>query len=380
MDSVWCLAALDDQTILSGSEDNTINAWRLDDGSLVQTLTGHTDGVRCFAVLEGGRIASGSRDMSIKIWGLGEGSIGQTLTGHTGDVWCMVASEGGARPSSRIAAFEDTLFASLYRRDKACQSPSEVWSAVETFLATYLGCPVEATAFRRLLEANVQATASDPALMHKLLSDPSWVAARCWTSPQRAKLVNKEWCGMLQDALRQDSRSCMEPLVKLFATLNEYCVVPRSPTAASRIVPWPEDNLLYRGGRLPRRHAAWFVQAIDEKTVFRARGAVPTTAVKSTAITFMIGNSYPLEAKQALWIYSLDPVQKCMHVNCLEPTTVCAGAREIEFLFAPYSAFQATRMEWKEEHCIIHLNVIPSNTAVKDGGTVPDKAPLSPWY
>ncbi|HPC45641.1 MAG TPA: molecular chaperone DnaJ, partial [Candidatus Latescibacteria bacterium] len=59
----------DGQTIVSGSDDNTIKVWRLDDGALLQTLTGQTDDVMCVAVTPNGRtIVSGSADNTIRIW------------------------------------------------------------------------------------------------------------------------------------------------------------------------------------------------------------------------------------------------------------------------------------------------------------------------
>ena len=40
-----CCLSSDGSTILSGSDDNTLKLWRTRDGSLINTLNGHTDAV-----------------------------------------------------------------------------------------------------------------------------------------------------------------------------------------------------------------------------------------------------------------------------------------------------------------------------------------------
>jgi WD40 repeat protein len=52
-----------------GEWDKTIKLWRVSDGSLVRTLTGHTDSVWSVSFSPDGRLlASGSRDNTIKLW------------------------------------------------------------------------------------------------------------------------------------------------------------------------------------------------------------------------------------------------------------------------------------------------------------------------
>ena len=50
--------------------DKTIKIWDTDTGSLIKTLTGHTDRVFSLAVLPNGFLASGSHDNTIKIWNI----------------------------------------------------------------------------------------------------------------------------------------------------------------------------------------------------------------------------------------------------------------------------------------------------------------------
>jgi WD40 repeat protein len=58
--------------IASGSDDKTINLWRVSDGAFLRTLEGHTYGVTSVAFSpDGSMIASGSEDWTIKLWRFG---------------------------------------------------------------------------------------------------------------------------------------------------------------------------------------------------------------------------------------------------------------------------------------------------------------------
>jgi WD40 repeat protein len=67
-----------------GVEDDTIKLWRVSDGALVRTLTGHTYDVYSVAFSpDGSLLASGSGDDTIKLWRVSDGALVRTLTGHT---------------------------------------------------------------------------------------------------------------------------------------------------------------------------------------------------------------------------------------------------------------------------------------------------------
>ena len=68
--AVFCLQALPDGRIVSGSSDRTIRIWSRDkNGSWSsEVLQGHTASIWCLQALPDGRIVSGSEDKTIRIW------------------------------------------------------------------------------------------------------------------------------------------------------------------------------------------------------------------------------------------------------------------------------------------------------------------------
>lgn len=65
---VLSLDVLQNGYLVSGSWDNIIKIWNINDGTLTATLNQHTDHVRSLVVLYNGNLVSGSIDRTIKIF------------------------------------------------------------------------------------------------------------------------------------------------------------------------------------------------------------------------------------------------------------------------------------------------------------------------
>jgi WD40 repeat protein len=86
----------DGATLASGSEDKTIEMWKLDAQKRWYTLTGHSDWVTCVAFSpDGATLASGGRDKMIHIWDLKKGKWWFGLTGHADRVHAVAFSPDG---------------------------------------------------------------------------------------------------------------------------------------------------------------------------------------------------------------------------------------------------------------------------------------------
>nr|XP_045622468.1 F-box/WD repeat-containing protein 7-like [Procambarus clarkii] len=75
-------------TIVSGSDDNTLKVWNATSGKCMRTLTGHTGGVWS-SQMSGNLIVSGSTDRMLRVWDAETGECHHTLYGHTSTVRCL---------------------------------------------------------------------------------------------------------------------------------------------------------------------------------------------------------------------------------------------------------------------------------------------------
>lgn len=92
------------QTLVSGSKDTTVKVWNLNTKQQLRTLTGHTSYVDAVAISPNGqKIASGSYDKTIKIWNLKTGEELRTLKGHSTEVLSVAIS-----PDSQTLASSST--------------------------------------------------------------------------------------------------------------------------------------------------------------------------------------------------------------------------------------------------------------------------------
>ena len=88
---IWCLCAISNKILASGSGDNTIKIWNIEDRSIMSTLNEYTTlGVKALCHVKPGVLVSGFWD-KLFIWSQStpESSIyspRQILTGHTSDI------------------------------------------------------------------------------------------------------------------------------------------------------------------------------------------------------------------------------------------------------------------------------------------------------
>jgi eukaryotic-like serine/threonine-protein kinase len=86
----------DGQLLASGSDDYTVKLWRVSDSSLVRTLKWFTNGVNSVSFSRDGQmLVGGSRDGAVRIWRASDGSLIQTLKGHLESVICVAFSPNG---------------------------------------------------------------------------------------------------------------------------------------------------------------------------------------------------------------------------------------------------------------------------------------------
>jgi WD40 repeat protein len=93
--TVWSVAfSADGERIASSGEDKTVKVWRVRDGALLRTLTGHTLNVWSVAI-SGNIIASSSFDHTIRLWRADNGALLRTLKGHDQAVVSIAFSPDG---------------------------------------------------------------------------------------------------------------------------------------------------------------------------------------------------------------------------------------------------------------------------------------------
>jgi WD40 repeat protein len=139
--TINCLDQIDEDTLVSGSNDNTVHIWEISSGKnlftidvadsvfsvkslpngliacglyngkiniyeystsyLVKTLVGHSDRIRSIEILNEQFMVSGSEDKKVIIWDLYSYSIKYTLSQHENGIWCV------KRLSSNLMASAD---------------------------------------------------------------------------------------------------------------------------------------------------------------------------------------------------------------------------------------------------------------------------------
>lgn len=215
---------------------------------------------------------------------------------------------------------------------------------------------------------------------------------RCWTATNLCTPLNREWCSLLQQGVRMNDPDLALVVAKIWATMNLYCVASRKVSDKfQRKIAWPgegdprnpaeEHRILHRGARLHQSTMEWWDEACATHEVFRVPGAIAVSKLASKALHFMWNISRPEDQAMVYYRFNLMPIgpQPCDHAVCLD--TISLVPEEQEFLFPPFSSFQAVSKRWfsapgeegQEGYWIIDIAVVKNN---KD---VSADVPLCPW-
>ena len=221
-----------------------------------------------------------------------------------------------------------------------------------------------------------------------------------WTSESTFRGMdehNKEFCSLLNAAIRDDLTELAAPTAALSRGLNEgLCTEGRAAPAA---VAFPPGGVTSRGGGFDDAHQGFFTVGKQ----YRVPGFLATSFERDTALRFLrTQEAYGHQGM--LWVVRVDPagerdaVQRCKHVNFVSHSLIVDHAGvpvEREYLFAAYSIFNVRSVAWNVEidaatHLVGHrieLDAASDNRAEAEGGegrwATPvgsQDLPLAPWY
>jgi hypothetical protein len=131
----------------------------------------------------------------------------------------------------------------------------------------------------------------------------------------------------------------------------------------------PPDNICFRGGGFDNKFRDFF--AVGRR--YRQPCYLATSFSQATAEAFIGRCSSDVKV---LWRVQIDPTHKCVNVN-LVTRRVPGLPDEQEYLFAAYSAFTVTRVQWRSG-TTASPHIIEVLAAV-DNMKEPEDLPLAPW-
>ncbi|KAI7871462.1 WD40-repeat-containing domain protein [Spinellus fusiger] len=86
--AVTCLQ-FDDEKLITGSDDQSVNVYDIKSGKLIRVLNGHSSGVWALKYI-GNTLVTGSTDRSLKVWDITTGECKYTFQGHASTVRCLI--------------------------------------------------------------------------------------------------------------------------------------------------------------------------------------------------------------------------------------------------------------------------------------------------
>merc|ERR1711871_306658 len=108
------MTALDSQTFISGSADETIKLWKIDNDTALRTYD-HTDAVCASAMLDSQTFISGSWDETIKLWKIDKNTALHTYEGHASAATALAMLNSETFISGSRTVFSDINCSDLGR-------------------------------------------------------------------------------------------------------------------------------------------------------------------------------------------------------------------------------------------------------------------------
>ena len=205
------------------------------------------------------------------------------------------------------------------------------------------------------------------------------MALRIYSSGELLTGVDKEFCSVLSEAMRDDYAPKATAVFAL--ALNSHLVtnVGRGGVAP---VNWPANNKVYRGGGLPREHHHFF--QVGRK--YRIPMNLSTSSDRRTAEGFMSDRGAP---DFTLWTFEFDPSSRCDHVNFVHKNAGDLAdehgnpiapdvAAEQEYLFAVYATFEVVRVNFRAAPTAAAPHEVVLRVAVDNSAEATD-LPNAPW-
>lgn len=226
-----------------------------------------------------------------------------------------------------------------------------------------------------------------------LQTDMGAIAEYLWTSA--ARLKKKEFCGMLNNAIRGDDPADMIHAIVICRAINLRRMTARDVSSKENFK-FPENGECFRGTGFDDSCRPFF--AVGKS--YRVPGFLATSLDQFIAKRFMKRMMGSSTLTPTLWKILVDPrgekdpLYRCAHVSYVSNTMIKG---EDEFLFAPYSAFTVRSVQWIGDddptptpsgvsrprrktsfgEMLYHTITLQ---AVLDNRSMPDTLALAPWY
>lgn len=181
-----------------------------------------------------------------------------------------------------------------------------------------------------------------------------------WTSAK--KLNGVEFCSYLNQALREDRVEDMIHAVVIIRAITNRIVGRVAKDYILTDIP----DVVWRGGGFDNRFQYFFEVGVR----YRVPGFLATSIQKFTAERFL--RRVPEGRARCLWKVEMD--ETCTHAMLLQKSHL---KEEKEYLFAPYSVFEITSVEWSQEEEVPHKICVG---AAADNRKHSLCLPLAPYY